>query len=230
MNRLAACIGLALTAAGYGQEEPAKPVTQPEPTTDLSLWAIEQMSGGSVTVHGDALEIIDEGGCTVWYRAPLAAPVEITCDVTVVSKGGPTDRVSDVNVFWMAKDPREPADEPPFSDKHRRSGKFPEYNSLLTYYVGMGGNNNTTTRFRRYDGSAERPLLPEHDLKAPLLTANTTYHLRLVARDGTAEFWSNGARVFQFKDPAPLQRGWFALRTVKSHLLVRNLRIEQRNR
>ena len=33
-----------------------------------------------------------------------------------------------------------------------RSGTFAEYNDLLTYYVGLGGNRNTTTRFRRYIG------------------------------------------------------------------------------
>lgn len=186
------------------------------------------MPGGHVSVNDDALEITDEGGCTVWFRQPLNAPVEISFDVTVVSKGGPTDRVSDVNVFWMARDSREPVNEPPFSEAHRRSGKFPEYNSLLTYYVGMGGNNNTTTRFRRYDGSAERPLLPEYDLRDAQysLTPNATYHIRLVARDGMAEFWRDGKRIFSFTDPQPLTRGWFAFRTVKSHLLIRNFKVQ----
>ena len=43
--------------------------------------------------------------------------------------------------------------------------RFAAYNDLKTYYVGLGGNRNTTTRFRRYIGDPEtRPLLPEHDL------------------------------------------------------------------
>ena len=45
------------------------------------------------------------------------------------------------------------------------AARFADYNDLKTYYVGLGGNRNTTTRFRRYIGDpATRPLLPEHDL------------------------------------------------------------------
>ena len=54
-----------------------------------------------------------------------------------------------------------------------RSGKFEEYNDLLTYYVGLGGNRNTTSRFRRYIGDPIlRPLLlgttsPRSDMLVP---------------------------------------------------------------
>jgi hypothetical protein len=150
--------------------------------------------------------------------------VEISYDVTVVSRGGRFDRVSDLNCFWMASDPKSPGQMPA-----GRSGKFSEYDSLLTYYVGYGGNTNSTTRFRRYDGTAARPLLPEHDLSAKqfLLEPNKTYHIRLVARDGVAEYWRDGEKIFSFRDPAPLTTGWFAFRTVKSHLEIRNFRIKQ---
>jgi hypothetical protein len=64
-----------------------------------------------------------------------------------VAEGGPNDQVSDLNVFWMAtnRDGTEPMS--PF-----RGGRFEAYNDLRTYYVGLGGNRNTTTRFRRYIG------------------------------------------------------------------------------
>ena len=83
------------------------------------------------------------------------------------------------------------------------------------------------TRFRRYDGTSERPLLPEHDLSAKqfLLEPNHAYRIRLVARDGIAEYWRDGEKIFTFRDPAPLAGGWFALRTVRSHLVIRDLRI-----
>ena len=107
--------------------------------------------------------------------------------------------------------------------------EFADYDSLLTYYVGYGGNGNSTTRFRRYDGTAARPLLPEHDLgdKRFLLEANKTYRIKLVARDGVAEFWRDGENIFTYRDPAPLTAGWFAFRTVKSHLEIRHFRVEQ---
>ena len=193
-----------------------------ELTADLKHWLVEQMPGGSVATKDGALVIEDTGGSTVWLREKITAPVEITYEITPVFKGGAHDRVSDVNCFWMAREPKSDATFPA-----SRSGKFSDYDSLFTYYVGMGGNNNSTTRFRRYDGTAARPLLPEHDLKEKkfLLEANHTYHIRLVARDGVAEYWSDGQKIFTFQDPAPLTSGWFAIRTVKSHLEVRNLRI-----
>lgn len=193
---------------------------------DLAPWAVEQMPGGTVKVREGRLEIEDQAGCTVWWRERLTAPVTIRYKVTAISRGGPLDRVSDINCFWMANDSRSAA--PPFVKEQARSGKFSDYDSLLTYYVGFGGNHNTTTRFRRYDGTAARPLRAEHDLSAArfLLKPNQTYEIRLVARDGRAEFWRDGERIFTFEDPAPLPGGWFALRTVKSHLLIEDLRIE----
>lgn len=198
---------------------------QTEPTADPSQWVIEQMPGGSVKVADGALEIEDRAGCTIWFKTRLTAPVEIEYDVTVISKGGPTDRVSDVNCFWMASEAGAATDTPRTSLR-KRTGKFSEYDSLLTYYVGMGGNNNTTTRFRRYDGTPARPLLAEHDLRGAefLLSPNTTYRIRLVARDGRAEFWRDGRRIFFFKDPQPLRNGWFGIRTVNSHLRISRFR------
>lgn len=190
----------------------------------LSQWRVEQVPGGRVRVEDDALVIEGPGGCTVWFREKLKAPVEISYEVTAVSKGGPHDRVSDVNCFWMASEPG--AEEMPAA----RSGKFEDYDTLQTYYVGMGGHNNTKTRFRRYAGNGAKPLLPEHDLSEQrfLLEPNRTYRLRVVARDGVAEFWRDGERIFVFRDPEPLTEGWFGFRTVKSHLVIRNLRIETR--
>lgn len=198
-----------------------------ELTADLTAWAVEQMPGGSVVTRDGALVIEDAGGCTVWLREKLTVPVEISYEVTVVSAGGRHDRVSDVNCFWMANNADSP--DAPFAASHARSGKFSAYDSLLTYYVGYGGNANSTTRFRRYDGTAARPLLPEHDLrdKRFLLEPNRVYRIRLVAHDGLAEFWRDGERIFSFRDPTPLTSGWFAIRTVLSHLVIRNLRITQ---
>jgi Farnesoic acid 0-methyl transferase. len=193
------------------------------PTADLSHWVIEQQPGGTVTVRDGALIIEDAAGCTAWFREKITAPVEITYEVTTVSRGGPHDRVSDVNCFWMASDPNSPDALP-----SGRSGKFAEYDSLRTYYVGMGGWNNTFTRFRRYVGDGSKPLLPEHDLneKRFLLEPNKTYRIKLVAAHGRAEFWRDGEKIFSFDDPAPLTSGWFAIRTVKSHLEIRNLQIK----
>ena len=191
-------------------------------------WVMEQMPGGRVTIGGGVLAIEDAGGCTVWWREKLTAPVVISYEVTVVSRGGPHDRVSDLNCFWMATDPRTP--ENLFAPGHGRTGKFETYDSLRTCYVGQGGNENTTTRFRRYAGGGGKPLLPEHDRREPaiLLEGNRPYRITLMAlADGTARYYRDGELLFEFKDPAPLRTGWFGLRTVHSHLLVRDFSVSR---
>lgn len=196
-------------------------------TPDLKDFLVEQMPGGRVTVQDGALVIEDVAGCTVWYRPKLKAPVEITYDAEVVMQDGPFDRLSDLNCFWMAGVPSEPAGL--LDSTGKRTGRFADYDTLATYYVGYGGNYNTTTRFRRYTGTGERPLLPQNDLGDPahLLEPNRVYHIKLVARDGRAEFWRDGELIFAYDDPAPLTEGHFGFRTVKSHLVIRNLRVNQ---
>lgn len=192
---------------------------------NLTDWLVEQMPGGRVYTHDDALVIEDLAGCTVWYRHALTAPVEISYDAEVVMQDGPFDRLSDLNCFWMASTPGEPVGLP--SSTTKRTGRFADYDTLATYYVGYGGNDNSTTRFRRYPGTGERPLLPTNDLSdAPhLLKPNHVYHLKLVARDGRAEFWRDGELIFSYDDPTPLTAGYFGFRTVKSHLVIRNFKV-----
>src|SRR5690606_36239314 len=134
-------------------------------TPALRDFIVEQMPGGRVSVADGALIIEDVAGCTVWYRPRLKAPVEISYEATVVMQDGPFDRLSDLNCFWMADFPGEPAGLPGSTGK--RTGRFAEYDALATYYVGYGGNYNSTTRFRRYAGTGAKPLLPEHDLADP---------------------------------------------------------------
>ena len=193
-------------------------------TSDLSRWSVEQESGGTVRCVDGTLEIESAGGSTVWWRGLLRAPVEIRYEAEVVVSGGPRDRLSDLNCFWMAQDPLRPAGEMPAT----RSGKFSDYDSLLTYYVGIGGNENTTTRFRRYDGTSARPLRPEHDLRDSwhLLRANHRYQIRIVVREDETEFWRDGERLFVFRDPTPLTSGFFAFRTVRSHLKLSRFQVQ----
>lgn len=185
-------------------------------------WTSEQQPGGTVSVENGRLVITDAGGCTVWLRQKLSAPVLITYTARVSSAG----RVSDLNCFWMASDPARPDDL--FAKGHGREGKFASYDALRTYYVGCGGNNNTTTRFRRYDGSGARPLLPEHDRTAPefLLQPDHDYHITLlVTAEGRVQFIRDGTVVFDWRDPAPLLSGWFGFRTVHSRIEISDFKV-----
>jgi hypothetical protein len=212
---------LALTSLSACSAEPAPRYTD-DFRSGLKNWVVEQQPGGHVTAENGVLSINDEAGCTVWFREKLRAPVTISYDATVRADG----RVSDLNCFWMASDAAHPDDL--FFAGHSRTGAFATYDSLRTYYVGYGGNTNSTTRFRRYDGSGARPLLPEHDLSAKkfLLEPGHTYHLELRAHDGIAEFLRDGEVLFTYRDPSPLTEGWFGIRTVKSKIDIKNFRID----
>ena len=190
----------------------------------LPNWFVELENGGSVTARDGRLDIDVPGGCTVWFKPLITGPVIIEYEVTAIDAAGPNDRVSDLNCFWMARDARSPADL--FATK--RGGAFAEYNQLKCYYVGLGGNGNTTTRFRRYVGDpVTRPLLPQHDLRdaRDLIAANAPQVIRLVADGRRIEFHRDGRRVFEMIDPDPYTSGWFGLRTVDNHMIVRRFRV-----
>jgi hypothetical protein len=192
----------------------------------LNQWAVELEQPGAVRATDGVLDIDVPAGATLWFKQELTGPVAIVFDATAVAAGGPNDRVSDMNTFWMATNEDRPA--APFAQP--RTGKFADYNNLLTYYVGLGGNANTTTRFRRYIGDpAARPLLPEHDLSSPesLLVPNRKQTITLVANGSRIEYWRDGVRLLHYDDPAPYTRGWFAIRTVQSHLRIERLRIHR---
>lgn len=190
----------------------------------LANWRWELEKGGTVQVLDGQLDLEVPGGATIWFKHALDGPVLIEYAALAVDAGGSYDRVSDLNCFWMARDSRSMDDL--FATP--RSGQFADYHQLRTYYVGLGGNYNSTTRFRRYIGDPEiRPMLPEHDLEAPetLLTANTWQVVRLVANDGLIQYYRDGYKLFELLDEAPYTSGWFGLRTTFSHLRIDHLKI-----
>lgn len=214
--RLAA-LALCLSAAGCaGGVRPLTPQS--------GDWRIEAEQPARVR-FGDVIDVDTPAGLSLWFKRELVGPVTIEFEALAVSEGGANDVVSDLNAFWMATDPAV-RDGSVFA--RGRSGAFAGYDDLRTYYVGIGGNRNTTTRFRRYVGQpGNRPLRPEHDLKGAgnLLVPNRWTHVRLIADGRHIAVERDGRRIFELDDAEPYKRGWFALRTTKSHLRIRNLRI-----
>ena len=220
-------------------EAAVPPATPPAPPIDpsllfeddfsagLSQWHIEAEKPGAISATSGVLDIDVPAGVTVWFKPRLEGPVAIEFDATAVSAGGANDQVSDLNVFWMARN--VDGQEPVFALV--RSGKFEEYNALLTYYVGLGANRNTTTRFRRYIGDPVlRPLRPGYDLADPpyMLVPNKRQSIQLVANGQVIEYWRDGARIFHMEDSAPYENGWFAFRTTYSHLRIERFRVHRR--
>ncbi|MFA8433091.1 MAG: DUF6250 domain-containing protein [Marinifilaceae bacterium] len=194
---------------------------------DMSNWVseVQEDSCSFVGVKDGRLDIDVCKGATVWLKKYFEGGVLIEYDATVIRNGGANDRVSDLNCFWHATDPRKPGDL--FSSPRIASGKFHDYDTLQLYYVGMGGHNNTKTRFRRYTGDGHKPLLANHDLSSSdvLIDANKTYRIQLVALNGRVQFIRDAKVVYDFIDENPYEKGWFGIRTINNHMTVDNVKV-----
>ncbi|MFY0686457.1 MAG: methyltransferase [Cyclobacteriaceae bacterium] len=194
-------------------------------TDGIDNWQPEQMPGGKVYHKDGKLEVNDKAGCTVWFKQKLSGPIMIEYDAFIIKDGGEFDRVSDLNCFWMATDSDNPDNL--LAKGVFRSGRFPNYDSLSLYYTGMGGHDNSKTRFRKYTGNGQKPLLPEHDLTEEqyLITPNTVKKIRLIAYEGVIQYYRNDELLFDFRDDDPYTEGHFGLRTVHNHMTLDNFKV-----
>ena len=194
---------------------------------DLSQWVVEQAPGGTTRLIDGKLDIDDAEGCTVWFKQRFSGPVLIEYEATMIQQNGPNDRVSDLNCFWMATDPKHPEDI--FINTKERCGNFKKYDALRLYYVGYGANENKTTRFRRYPGDGSKPLLPEHDLKDQKLmnVPNRKLKIQLIADGSRIQYLRDGEIVFEFTDKEPFREGWFGFRTLRNHMQLDQFRVYQ---
>lgn len=190
-------------------------------------WVVEQVEGGKVEFKNNSIEITDAKGCTLWLKHKLSGPIRIDYDVIVIDEEGTHDRVSDLNCFWMSNDPNNKDNF--FKKSKKRGGKFLNYHELTQYYVGYGGHNNSKTRFRRYDGNQDRPLLRAHDLSDQkyLITSNKVIHITLIANNNHIAYLRDGEVVFELDDSAPYTSGYFGFRTVNNHMLIKNFKVNQ---
>ena len=211
-------------------------------------WRIEAESADSrVEWRGDTVEIHAPKGLTLWNRNKMKGNVVIEYRAMVVdgckSVNGVDgarllhqgdDRLSDLNCFWMASDPSA-------SDIWKRmkwrGGKFVNTYSMQLYYVGFGGNYNSTTRFRRYSGdergvdsAAYRPgILREYTDPDHLLRPNRWYDIRPESIDGRVRYLIDGEMLVDYLDPEPLREGWFGLRTTWAHVIMCGFRYTEDN-
>lgn len=196
-------------------------------TEGIENWKPEQMPKGSMYYKDGKLEVNDWRGCTVWFKEKLSGPIMIEYEAYIIKVDGEFDRASDLNCFWMATDSQNPDNL--FAKSEFRNGRFPNYDSLNLYYAGMGGHFNSKTRFRRYTGNGEKPLLPEHDLtdSVYLITPNTTKRIRLIAFEGVIQYYRNDTLIFDYRDSDPYTEGHFGLRTVHNHMTLDNFKVYQ---
>ncbi|MCX6142133.1 MAG: DUF6250 domain-containing protein, partial [Ignavibacteriales bacterium] len=179
----------------------------------------ENPAGSRLQIQNDMIEVDASAGATVWYKKKLSGNLNITYDIVIVDSGERNDRVSDLNAFWMASDPLR---DTPF----KRNGKFSSYDDLDLYYAGVGGHDNTTTRFRRYRHGTDKSVVKEYTDKDHLLEGNKVYSVKIMVRDGRTSFFINGIQYFDYVDQKPLTEGYFAFRTTKSRQRISKFAVE----
>ena len=143
--------------------------------------------------------------------------------------GQPDDRLSDLNCFWMASDPHVPGGDIR-TRMEERNGVFLNCYALSLYYMGFGGNHNSTTRFRRYDGdeagitdaSARPAILVEYTDSAHLLRPDHWYYIKLVNEGDSVRYYIDGELLVDYTDPSPLREGYFGFRTTLSRTRITN--------
>ncbi|MBQ9666310.1 MAG: hypothetical protein IJV33_07555 [Bacteroidaceae bacterium] len=205
-------------------------------------WKVEAEDPTStVTWKNGTATIVAPKGLTLWCEEKMEGNVVIEYEARIVGDRRFKDeqgnvRVSDLNCFWMA-------------DKcGGYGGKFVDNYALRTYYVGYGGNWNTTTRFRRYTGDARgidstayRPIVlkeytkdlgqstQEHSqAKEHRLVKDKWYKIRLEQVDGHARYFIDGELLVDYVDPTPLTEGYFGFRTTLAKAELRNFKYECR--
>lgn len=189
---------------------------------DKDLWKTEiapQPNSSVYTANGQ-LYLDTKGGVTAWLNKKLRGNIRIEYARKVLVDSGKNDRLSDLNTFWMATDPKN-------NNLFTRNGVLESYDSLQLYYAGMGGNTNSTTRFRKYEGNGDKTLLKEYRDSAHLLRANNLYIIVIEIKDNTVSYSVNGKTFFEYNDPAVLKEGYFGFRSTKSRQAIDWIKIYQ---
>ena len=189
-------------------------------TLNTVNWFIEKQRSDSeiIAVKNGKLLIDTYNGTTIWYKKKLSGNIRITYKRKVIIDGGRNDRLSDLNQFWMATDPK--------GNMFTRHGGFAEYDSLNMYYAGMGGNYNKTTRFRKYR-SGDKKIITEYTDSLHLLEPNKEYFIEITIKEGIIKFLVDGIVFFTWKDPQPFTEGYFGIRSTRSRQEVDEVKIYQ---
>ncbi len=180
----------------------------------------EDPSSSNTKITKGVIDVSASAGATVWLNKKLSGNIIITYDAVVINEGGPNDRVSDLNAFWMATDPAN-------ANIYTRNGKFSSYDNLNLYYSGIGGHDNETTRFRKYHSNGEKPVIKEYLDKAHLLKGNLKYKIKIVVNNGLVQFFCNDELYYDYLDTQPYREGYFAFRTTRSHQIFDNFKVFQ---
>lgn len=209
-----------ISSVAYSQKSTVLYSDNFENKSDQWRVEFEQPNTSTINWKDGILDLISSRGATVWLDLKLSGNIEITYDETLIEAGGAFDRVSDMNAFWMATDPKN-------SKGIFRDGKFSSYDDLDLYYAGVGGHDNKFTRFRKYHSNGEKPVLKEYTDAPHLLVGNKIYKVRIVVNNGVIQYYRDGELFWELKDETPYREGYFGFRTTISHQQFDNFKVVQ---
>lgn len=195
-----------------------------------TYWTVEAQTN-TIKHLSDTIEIEAEKGFTLWRNEKYRGNIEISFSACVLFVDPAKDRLSDLNCFWMAQDPLFPDNI--FKRANWRNGVFGKYYSLNMYYLGYGGNNNTTTRFRKYNGEFDkfekektRPdIITEYTDGDNLLKPNHWYKISIKCQNGHIQYIIDGKTIVDYTDSHPYTSGWFGFRTTQSRVRFTNFNV-----
>lgn len=204
------------------------------PEKQEELWRVEDSSGkAELSMVDGVMDVVSPDGLTLWYTERLTGEYEISYRISMVNGKGKFDRLSDMNCFWAANDPEHPEDL--FARSEWRNGIFQRYNSLDLFYVGYGGNENTTTRFRTYHGefygkdeNRLKPVIKEYRDEPHLLKPDHWYEVVITVADGVTTFACDGEQLFSLPLKGREADGHFAIRLWKNHIKMRDFRVRRK--
>lgn len=194
-------------------------------------WISEDSSGRATVAQedGDTLDIASPDGLTLWLDSCLRGTYTVSFRAQVLT-GCDSCRLSDLNCFWAARDPEHPDDF--FARSSWRQGWFDRYNTLCLFYVGFGGNENTTTRFRRYHGDRYgkddprvKPLLQEYTDPDHLLRPSHWHEVCIHVGHDSTTYSVDGRQLFAHELKPGEGDGYFALRLWRNHIRVAGFRV-----
>ncbi len=203
---------------------PGKVIYKDNFKKDKKNWIaeFEQPVGSAIKIGNGKLDMSATIGATVWYKNKISGNVMITYNTTIVNAGGKNDRISDMNVFWMATNPSS-------DNIFQQNGKFSSYDNLHLYYAGVGGHDNTTTRFRKYAGNEGKKVLKEYTDQEHMLEGNKKYAIKIIVNNGLVQYFVNEVLYWDFKDAAPYKEGYVGFRTTTSHQIFEDFKVYQLN-
>ena len=98
--------------------------------------------------------------------------------------------------------------------------------------MDTGGNDNSTTRFRRYRGEyygvaddKVKPLLKEYTDASHLLVPNQWYQIRIKVEKGITTYSVNGEELFRYVLTGGEGDGHFGLRLLQNHVLFTDFKV-----